>query len=257
VIRLGSGLRAALFLRSFAVQGSWNYRTLIGPGFIFALLPALRVIHRGDPAGLARAVDRHRGLFNSHPYLAGMAVGAVATMEAAGEDPAVIERFKTAVRGSLGTMGDRLIWAGWRPVCLLFSLAVLLLGGAWWAVVAAFLGVYNAGHLLLRAWALRVGLREGKRVGERLRRSPVLQTQRILTIVGAFLIGLVLPFAAAGDYLASAGGSAARVGLQPWWPLLAAAGAAAGLRWGATVRAPVTIALTAFVLIGLTLGILT
>jgi hypothetical protein len=46
-----SGCRARgvwhVFLRSFAIQGSWNYRTLQGSGFAFALMPVLRYVH-GD-----------------------------------------------------------------------------------------------------------------------------------------------------------------------------------------------------------------
>ena len=35
--------------RTFAVQGSWNYRTMIGGGMAFAMLPLLRRIYAGDP----------------------------------------------------------------------------------------------------------------------------------------------------------------------------------------------------------------
>src|SRR5690606_32454688 len=66
----------------FAIQGSWNYRTLIGTGFAFALLPLLRSRYRGDPARLRESLERHASLFNSHPYLAPVALGAVAQLEA-------------------------------------------------------------------------------------------------------------------------------------------------------------------------------
>jgi phosphocarrier protein HPr len=146
-VKLAGRAWAAVFLRSFAVQGSWNYRGLIGTGFAFALLPALREIYRGQPERLEDALRRHNTLFNSHPYLTPVALGAVVVMEATGEDPALIERFKTAVRGSLGTLGDRLVWAMWRPVCLLLALSLAFAGAVWWAVLSAFLMVYNAGHI--------------------------------------------------------------------------------------------------------------
>src|SRR5262245_42922529 len=98
------------FLRSFAIQGSWNYRTLIGCGFAFTLIPVLRTIYAARPEEYEAAVQRHTALFNSHPYLSPMALGAVAVLEAT-EAPAVVDRFKSAVRGSLGSLGDRLIWA--------------------------------------------------------------------------------------------------------------------------------------------------
>ena len=245
---LPARVRAAVFARSFAVQGTWNYRTLLGPGFAFALLPALRFIYRDRPEEFAAAVDRHSTLFNCHPYLAPMALAAVATMEEEGEDPAITERFKAAVRGSLGTMGDRLIWAGWRPVCLLASLALLLAGAAWWVVVIAFLAAYNAGHLLLRTWSFRIGWAQGKRVGERLRASPVASTQRSLSIVGSFLVGLVLPLVVTGRLLEHEPG--------PLWSVVAIVAAVAGVRWGSGTRNPVIAGLGIVAAFGVLLGIM-
>ena len=122
MIPYSRGVLLRVFLRSFAIQGSWNYRSLIGSGFAYALLPVLRVLYREDPAKLHAAVRRHSELFNSHPYLAPLALGAVAVLEQT-EPPEVVTRFKAAVRGSLGTLGDRLVWSGWRPLVALIALA--------------------------------------------------------------------------------------------------------------------------------------
>ncbi|HEX2202720.1 MAG TPA: PTS system mannose/fructose/sorbose family transporter subunit IID, partial [Longimicrobium sp.] len=166
------GARWRMLLRSFAVQGSWNYQTLIGTGLAFVLSPALRRIHAGDPAALRAAMARHLELFNSHPYLAGVAAGALARLEADGTPPEMVARFKTALRGSLGSLGDRLVWLFWRPAAVLLGLSLVLAGLAWWVGVLAFLAVYNALHLWLRAWGLRVGLREGLNVARALREAP-------------------------------------------------------------------------------------
>jgi len=243
--RLGRRVRAAVFLRSLAIQGSWNYRTLLGTGFAFALLPVLRALYRDDPERLREAVERHSQIFNSHPYLAPMALGAVATLEAGGEDAAVVERFKAAVRGSLGTLGDRLVWAGWRPVCLLFALALLLAGAAWWVGVVVFLAIYNAGHFLLRVWSYRLGLREGKWVGERLRRYPLGKAQRLLAEVGAFLVGLVLPLAVTGGLVG--------VEFGPPWIAAAAVAAVLGIGLGSGIRTPIVLCLAVFAFVGLAL----
>jgi mannose/fructose/N-acetylgalactosamine-specific phosphotransferase system component IID len=48
-----------MFLRSFTIQGSWNYRTLQGSGFAFALMPVLRWVHGENTAALQAAVQRH------------------------------------------------------------------------------------------------------------------------------------------------------------------------------------------------------
>lgn len=240
---------AAVFLRSFAIQGSWNYRTLIGTGFAFALLPLLRSRYRGDPATLRESLERHAALFNSHPYLAPIALGAVAQLEADGADPVLVDRFKAAVRGSLGSLGDRLVWAGLRPVCVLFALTLASVGAPWWVPVAVFLIAYNAGHLFLRTWSYRLGLRRGKEVGERLRHSFLGPAQRILTVCGAFLTGLLLPLAVAGGALRGLGPLAERPLPLPWI-VAAAAAAFLGLRFGSAVRLPVFLALVAFAILG-------
>lgn len=229
--RLPRSVVRSMFLRSFAIQGSWNYRTLQGSGFAFALMPVLRWVHRDEPAKLQAAVQRHASLFNAHPYLAGIALGAVARMEADAEDPVLIERFKTALRSSLGTLGDRVVWAGWRPACVLLGLFVLLATKSALAAVLAFLVVYNLGHLGLRWWGLQIGLDYGIQVGERLRRAPLARWHETIVGGAALLLGLVLPLVAAGDLTES------RVPLP--WMLLSIVAVAAGWRLRAAVREPV------------------
>lgn len=238
--------RFSMFLRSFSVQATWNYRTLTGGGFAFVLMPALKAIYGHDPERLRAAIARHNGVFNCHPYLVGIAAGAVARMEIEQADPRLIERFKSAVRGSLGTLGDQLVWAGWRPVCAMLALLLLLVGAPWWAVGATFLLTYNAGHLAARAYGFRLGWRYGTAVAERLRRAWIGEVQRRITMTGAFLLGVLLPLIVGGQTL------------DLPHPLIGAAAAFAGLvlgvRFGGAIRTPVVLALGAFALIGLLVG---
>lgn len=238
-----------MFARSFAIQGSWNFRILIGAGFAFVLLPALRVLYRDQPEALRAALERHCDIFNSHPYVAGIAVGAVARLEAEHTDPRIIERFKSAVRGSLGGLGDRLVWAGWRPVCVLLALGIVFAGAPWWAGAVFFLISYNIGHIGLRAWSFRLGLEYGKFVGERLRRSPIAEAQRALAAAGAFTLGLVLPLAVTGGMLGGRNPA-------PWVLAVGIGGALLGLRFGDAIRAPAMGALAAFAILGLLMGTL-
>ncbi|MFP4622760.1 MAG: PTS system mannose/fructose/sorbose family transporter subunit IID [Gemmatimonadota bacterium] len=228
-MRARRGVEWAVLLRSLAVQGSFNYETLTGSGFGFAILPALRRIHGGDREALAAAVQRHAGAFNSHPYLAPLALGAVIRLEEEGEDPEVIDRFKAALRGSLGTMGDRLVWTGWRPACVLGMLALLLMGLPWWFAILAFLVLYNVGHFGLMVWGLSVGLAEGRGVAHRLTGSVRTTLSRVMA-GGALLAGAVIA-------LVVVRGVPGAVEPSGWlWLVLAAAGAAAGARWGERVR---------------------
>ncbi len=247
-----SGLRrvsASVLLRALAVQGSWNYETLTGTGFAFVILPALRRIHADDRPGLEAALRRHEGPFNSHPYLAPLAIGAVIRMEEDGEDPLVIDRFKAALRGSLGTLGDQLVWAGWRPVCLLGALALLLLSVPWWVALLTFLVLYNLGHVGIMYWGLSVGLTEGRGVAERLRGS-VRSTQPRLMAVGACLAGFVMVLVA----VEGVPGLAFEPG--PLWGVLAAVGVLAGARLGERIRRVAVASAMGLALLGVAVGVL-
>lgn len=172
--RMPRRVEAAIVLRSMLVQGSWNYHTLIGTGFAFTLLPALRWLH-GANAEMDEVLARHTSLFNSHPYLVTVAVGAVARLELDGADPALIERFKAALRGPLGSLGDQLFWRALRPFLMVAGIALLLLEVPWWLVLALVFTVYNGVHLGVRFWGLRTGFRYGLEVGRYLREVPLQQ----------------------------------------------------------------------------------
>jgi PTS system mannose-specific IID component len=189
--------KVAIFVRLLAIQGSWNYEILLGNGMGFCIEPALRLLPGGiHTAQFHAALARESTYFNAHPYLASVAVGALARAELDGEDPVRIERFRTALCGPLGSVGDRLVWAGWLPFCSLASLAAFGLGASAMAVVAMFLVVYNAGHFGLRIWGLNTGWNHGLRVASALgnpvlRRGPQ-QIGRLAALATGVAIPLVL-----------------------------------------------------------------
>jgi len=180
------------FLRSFAIQGSWNNRTMLGGGFAFAMLPVLRRIFRGRPEALQAALERHCEHFNAHPYLADLALGAICRMEADGRSAEEIRRFKLAIKGPLGSLGDALVWVGWRPLTVLMALILALAGAPPWATVLVFLVVYNLGHVALRAWGFRVGMEWGSQVGDPLRSAALARQAEKLAAAGVFALGGLL-----------------------------------------------------------------
>ncbi len=190
--------RMAIFLRLLAIQGSWNYEILLGNGIGFCLEPALRLLPGGvhTPAFKA-ALARESRYFNAHPYLAAVAVGALARAELDGEPPERIERFRTALCGPLGSVGDRLIWAGWLPFCSLAALALFGLGLDTRPVLAFFLIAYNAGHLGLRIWGLHTGWRHGLRVATALGNPVLRRGPQQIGRLAALATGIAIPLAMA------------------------------------------------------------
>lgn len=188
--------RLEIALRLFMIQSAWNYELLLGNGVGFCIEPALRLLPGGKGGAAYRdALARESQYFNAHPYLAAVAVGALARAELEGAQPARIDRFRTALCGPLGSVGDRLVWAGWLPFCSLLALAAYGLGAGPVMVLLLFLGLYNVGHVALRAWGLSVGWRNGMRVAGSLA-TPVLRAGPAhLARAAALLAGIALPLA--------------------------------------------------------------
>jgi mannose PTS system EIID component len=195
----------SMLLRLLAIQGSWNYETLIGTGIGFCVEPALRLLPGGrDGEAYRAALARQTQYFNAHPYLAAVAVGALGRAELDGEPAHQIERYRRALCSPLGSLGDRLVWSAWLPFCSIVALALFAWGAAPLLIVLGFLALYNAGHLWLLVWGLRTGWRDGLRVAPSLGTRLLRQGPTAISRAGAALGGLVLPVV----FLRIAGGDA-------------------------------------------------
>ena len=183
-------------MRLFVFQASMNPERLQGLGMATAVEPLLRDLN-GGPAGKAHraAMGRAAGFFNTHPYLAGLAVGAVAKAEHQGLSAQQVDRLRTALKGPLGSLGDRLIWAGALPAAAAIGLILVTVTHPLVAI-GGFLLLFNAVHMTLRLWGLQAGWRAGVKVAEALR-HPVLQAGlKAVGPVAALAIGAAIPVVA-------------------------------------------------------------
>ena len=218
---------ARLLLRSLFVQGSINERTLIGSGFSWALLPPSRSTG-GEGTEAEAVVPGPEEPFNSHPYLTPLALGATARARAEGMPSTELRSFLTALRSPLGSLGDRLIWSAWRPLCLLGALLGVVLGAPPAPVVAGVFLVYNGLHIFLRVWGLRVGLAHGTEVAPALGAARLLARSERLAALGVLILGVL-----AGLAVVHALGHGAPGGV---WAGAGALLLLAGIRGGAAIR---------------------
>src|SRR6266536_1603433 len=183
--------------------------------------------HRGDDmaavnAALARALLRLFAVQGSYNYerMLGVGVGVA-------EEPLLRDladgKYRAALCGPLGSLGDRLVWAGWLPLLSGLTMAAIALGAGWIAV-GAFLIVYNVGHVALRWWALQAGWTHGTRVSVALHHPVLQKAGALLSPAMGFAVGAALPLTAA--YLSGPFDSWARVALA-----IVAALSFLGLRW--------------------------
>jgi len=123
-------------------------------------------------------------------------VGALARVELEQLPPAQIERFRGALCGPLGSVGDQLFWAGWLPCCAVIALLGYGLGAGPAAVAALFLLPYTAGHIAMRIWGLAAGWRDGLRVAASLGHPLLREAPRRIAGATLVLLALALPLVA-------------------------------------------------------------
>ncbi len=167
-----------VFLRSFFIQGTWNFERMQNVGFAFTIAPALRRMGRGS-------VERHLEYFNTHPYMASPIAGAVIGMEEEGLKEGEIEAFKKALMGPCGAIGDSFFWGAWRPFSSMVAVTLTIRHWDVWAPLI-FLILYNLPHLWIRWKGLVEGYRRRKgvvRYIEGLGMPHLAKRVRYLTIV--------------------------------------------------------------------------
>lgn len=204
------GMMAAA-AKLFAVQASWNYERLQSIGAAVAIEPLLRDLP-GGPTGDAyrRAMGRAAGFFNAHPYLAGLAIGAVARAEHSGVAEERVARLRSILKGPLGSIGDRLVWVGILPLTSAAGISLVALGKPL-AGVVVFLAMYNVAHVAIRLWALRNGWRLGTSVAKALGHPVLMVAMKYVGPLAAFGIGLAVPLA--GAYLTAGFQAGANAGV--------------------------------------------
>jgi mannose PTS system EIID component len=188
---LSAPVRAHVFLRTFLLQAGWNYDRMQHLGFAFAMLPALRRIHKGEP--LKAAAQRHLEYFNTHPYLAPALIGASIPLEievaSATRRPDEVTSFKNGIMGSYGAIGDSFFWAALRPFGAVVAIALILVGFGAFGPLAFVLG-YDAIALAVRAFGFFQGAALGPIVVAKLARLDFMGATRRIKLASAALAGL-------------------------------------------------------------------
>jgi PTS system mannose-specific IID component len=156
--------------RSYLLQASWNFERLQSLGFLYAILPALRFLYRGEE--LRAACRRHLEYFNTHPFMASPVIGTALALEEGnvrGERSYLgMQDFRRMVMAPYAAMGDALFWGGIRPMAAGVAVLFALRGSLWAPVV--FLILFNAPHLSFRVMGLLRGYAQGLKIVDMIQR---------------------------------------------------------------------------------------
>ena len=189
-----------MFLRSFFLQVVLNYERMQGLGFGIIILPIARSLElRGKE--LSDFLRRSFSFFNSHPYYANYAAGAVSRLEMDKASEREIKSLKEQLLGPLGLLGDQVFWYRLKPLFGLCAVIAVLL--ICWPVRAGFrneyipavvsiLILYNILHLWVRRQGLIKGYASGSGVIEVLKNSFLIRRRRLLGLICAFTAGYYL-----------------------------------------------------------------
>ena len=181
-------------IRLLSLQASFTFERLQGVGMAVAQEPLLEPLTR-DQEQMRAARSRSAQYFNAHPFLAGIAVGALAKAELDHEDGERILRLRTALSGPLGALGDQLFWAGIVPAIMGIMLAASALGRGLQALLGIVIG-YNITRIFVTGWGLRFGLSYGIGVASEISHTRLKELASAAGSLSAVVIGAAIPWVA-------------------------------------------------------------
>lgn len=232
-----------VLLRLLGLQASWTYERMQGVGLSVTMEPLLEPL--ADYPERSRAARARSAQYsNAHPFLAGVAAGALARAELDGEPGDRILRLRTALSGPLGALGDQLFWAGVVPATMGAALIAVAGGGKLPAVFALVLA-FNIVRVAVTLWGIGIGMANGLGVAHAISGSWLPRAAPRAGAVAAIMVGAAAPVVSvwllrgSGQTVASTGlvvAAAAGLGLLTMRrplsaPLLTVAAAALTLLW--------------------------
>lgn len=166
--------RLHIWFRLLLLQASWNFETLQGVGFFYALFPGLKKLYSKEE--LSEISLKYIGYFNTHVYFAPLVAGAVLRLE---EDRASgvvapeveIDDFKEMVAAPYAAIGDAFFWGGLRPLVAGVALFFAVKGILWAPLI--FVLLYNIVPIWIRTVFFSRGYRQGLKSVEFIQRHKL------------------------------------------------------------------------------------
>jgi mannose PTS system EIID component len=150
-----------IFLRSFFIHTTLNFRRMQNMGFTMALIPVIREWNL-SPKNVREMLTRHLQMFNTHPYFSGPVLGSVIRLEeqALGGADSESIAVKQSLMGPYAAIGDTFFWGALRPFAAIIA-SILAYNGYVIAPVV-FLLLYTPAHFWVRLKGFLDGYRRGK-----------------------------------------------------------------------------------------------
>ncbi|MHC1749062.1 MAG: PTS system mannose/fructose/sorbose family transporter subunit IID [Cellulosilyticaceae bacterium] len=174
--------------RSLFLQGSFNYNRMQACGWLYAILPGLKKIHK-NKQDLATSMTHNMEFFNTHPFLVNFVMGIVLSLEQKKADVQTIRAIRVAAMGPLGGIGDAIFWFTLVPIAAGIGANLSLQGSIFGPIV--FLLIFNIVHFGLRFWLMHWSYSMGTdAIGKITKHAK--EFTRAATILGVVVIGALI-----------------------------------------------------------------
>ena len=183
--------RISVWLRSFFLQGSWNYERMQNGGWAFAMIPAIKRLYKTKEEQSA-ALKRHLEFFNTHPYVASPILGVTLALEeeranGAPVEDVTLQGVKVGMMGPLAGIGDPVFWFTIRPILGALA-ASLAISGNILGPIIFFLG-WNIIRMAFTWYTQEFGYKAGSRISEDLSGGVLQDITKGASILGMFILG--------------------------------------------------------------------
>lgn len=152
-----------IFLRSFFIHTTLNFRRMQNIGFSMAIIPLIRDMRLYGKES-ERILTDHVQMFNTHPYLSAPIIGSIVRLEeekaSQEEDFSDTVSIKQSLMASYAAIGDIFYWGALRPFAAIVAVMLSYIGLGIAPVV--FLLIYTPAHLWVRIKGFIEGYRRGK-----------------------------------------------------------------------------------------------
>lgn len=185
-----------VFWRSFTLLGSMNYERMEGLGFLYALMPILRKIYKGDDEALKASMHRHIAAFNMTVAPSPFVMGTTIAMEENAKrdknfDVSSINAVKVSLMGPLSGIGDTFFWGIFRILACALAVGFAKQGNPIAPLI--LLLVFNIPNFLTRWFGLFLGYNRGNAILTELERTGKMKLfTHCAGIVGAMSIGCMI-----------------------------------------------------------------
>ena len=190
-LKLSKKDRISVWLRSFFLQGSWNYERMQNGGWVYAMIPAIKRLYKTKEERAA-ALERHLEFFNTHPYVASPVIGVTLALEeeranGAPIDDITIQGVKVGMMGPLAGIGDPVFWFTVRPILGALAASLALSGNILGPIIFFF--AWNIIRMGFMWYTQEFGYKAGSRITDDLSGGLLQDITKGASILGMFILG--------------------------------------------------------------------